>query len=188
MFSVVLPATKFVPRTVTFTEVPLAPMAGVILVSVGVGGNIVNWRGDEVPPAFEIVTSRGPKAASPSTVNTAVPVLTLVTNTLGGAFTPVPLIEIVGSNRFVPVSVTTKLLPRGLWTADAGVSFVNVGGNGITVNKAAEEDPPGVVIVAVCKPGTAFKPIAKSAVAVTESMTLTLLTAISVPSATVMGA
>jgi hypothetical protein len=163
-------------------------MAGVILVRVGAGGNTVNLTGAEVPPAVEIVTSRAPSAASPSTVNTAVPFVPLVTTTLAGALTPVPLIEIVGSNMFVPVNVTRKVLPRGLWTADAGLIPVSAGGRGTTENRAAEEEPPGVVTVTFCKPGMAPNPTVKVAVAVVESTTLMLLTAISVPSAIVIGA
>jgi hypothetical protein len=186
--SVVLPVVKFVPEIVTLIEDPLTPMPGAMLVNVGVGGNTVKVTGADVPPAVVIVTSRGPTAASASTVNIAVPLVPLVTYKLEGALTPVPLMAMAGSNRFVPVNVTGKLLPSVPWTTVAGLMPVSVGGNGMTEKTAAVEEPPGVVIVTFCKPGEAPNPIVKVAVAVAVSMRVMLLTAISVPTPIVMGA
>ena len=55
--TVVAPATKFVPASVTATVAPTAPLVGVTAVAVGSGGITVNGRATLVPWAVVTVTA-----------------------------------------------------------------------------------------------------------------------------------
>src|ERR1700685_3428026 len=52
----VAPDEKFLPVKVTVTEVPAAPLAGLIVASVGNGALILNATGEVVPPAVVTLT------------------------------------------------------------------------------------------------------------------------------------
>jgi hypothetical protein len=124
--TVVDPATKKVPVRVTPTDVPWAPAA--ILVEVSVGGCpwTVNVTALLEPCPVPTVTFRGPGVAEAAIVNVAVKAIELDAVT-ALAITPVPLTKtlVPPETKFVPLSVT---LTVAFCTPEGGFSDVSVGG------------------------------------------------------------
>src|SRR5258708_25728858 len=78
----VAPATKFVPVSVTGTVLPRMPLVGLIEVSVGAGGVMLNADGGDVPPGVVTVTFTDPAGAAAPMTKLAVTCVALTTETL----------------------------------------------------------------------------------------------------------
>jgi hypothetical protein len=122
------PAIKPVPVKVTGTEVPWAPLEGLIELSVGTGGVTVNGCELLVPPA--VVTLTTPLLALPPMVKVAVIVVELPTTTL---FTVMPLgaLTVAPAMNPVPVNATGTAVPcaplEGLIEVSVGKSRIVIG-------------------------------------------------------------
>jgi hypothetical protein len=111
------PPSRAVPVNVTGVEVPAGPLAGLMLVNVGVSGVAavtVNVSALLTPPCVVTVTFRAPVAAFAAMAKVAVAVVEFETCMLL-TLTPVPLTVIADKppSRDVPVNVTGVELPAG---------------------------------------------------------------------------
>jgi hypothetical protein len=106
------PLIKFVPVSVTSTELPWPPEFGLTLVNAGAGGaDTVNVFALLVPLAVVTVTLRAPSVAFRAIVNVAV-IDVLLPTFKSLTVTPVPLTAIpVTPTKFVPISVTGTTVP-----------------------------------------------------------------------------
>src|SRR4051794_27457222 len=98
---------KFVPVSVTLTDVPLAPLDGVIEVSVGTLLAAVTVKPAVllVPPVVVTETLEAPGVALAAIVSVAVALVPLTTDTFETEM-PLPVFTVRGDTKPVPVRVT----------------------------------------------------------------------------------
>src|SRR4051794_22691407 len=98
---------KFVPVSVTLTDVPRAPLEGVIEESVGsvLAAVTVNVAELLVPPVVVTETLEPPSVAPAAIVSVAVALVPLTTDTFDTVI-PLPTLTVIGATKPVPVSVT----------------------------------------------------------------------------------
>lgn len=112
-FTVVPVAVKFVPISVTGTAVPRKPVLGVIEVSVGVAGVIIEkLSGLLVPTGVVTVTFRAVSPAFGAMIKFTVTVLSLTTVKPLTVTPPPVMFTAVAPVRFVPVRVAATVVPR----------------------------------------------------------------------------
>lgn len=112
---------RFVPVRVTGTVVPCVPAVG--LIDVRVGPVTAKDTVFELPMGVVTLTLRDETEALDASVKVAVTLVLLVAETLL-TVTPLPdTTTAVAEDRFVPVSVTGKLVPR---SPDVGLMDVSV--------------------------------------------------------------
>jgi len=168
---------RFVPVSVTGTEVPRTPVLGAIEVSVGAGGAVtVNVTLPVFPAGVATLTFLAVSPAVAVIVNVA---FTCVSLTTVRPLTVMPVPETftpLAPVKPVPVRVTRTLPPR---TPDAGLIEANVGA--ITVKVTVPVVPPGLVMLTFLAPVAAVAEMVNVAVTVVGFTTMMLLAVIPVP-------
>jgi hypothetical protein len=147
-----VPGTKLLPLSVTVTAEPAIPDTGVIALSPGGGGTMVNTAAGDVPPAVVTVTFTVPNVALAGIVKVAVICVVLATTTLPAVIPP-PAFTVAPLTKLLPVRVTGTLVPV---TPELGATFVSPGEGGLIVKVTAAVVPPGVVTVTLTGPSAAF--------------------------------
>jgi len=149
---------------------------------VGNSAEIVNVAAALAPPAVEIVTLRGPRAALASITNAAV--IDRPVAATSGPFTlttlmPLPptAMVVAPGTKPVPRNVTLTVEPR---MPDCGVIDVRVGA-GTPIVKGCVAEPPAVVNVTVRGPSSALASTVRRAVSAALFATLISLTFTPVP-------
>lgn len=106
------PELKFVPVSVTLTDVPLVPLEGLTDVSVGrvLAKFTVKTAVLLVPPVVVNERLRAPGAALAAIVNVAVALVLLTTDTFD-TVRPLPPLTVSGATKPLPVRVTEKAEP-----------------------------------------------------------------------------
>ena len=146
------PALKFVPVSVTPTDVPCKPDEGLIDESVGCATSTVKPTALLLPAELDTVTLRAPAVAAALTVKVAVIVVALTTVTLLTATSALLIETVEPATKFVPVSVTTTAVPR---VPDGGLIEEIVGGARTTLKLATLLVPAEVVTVTLRGPAVA---------------------------------
>jgi len=179
---------KFVPVSVTLTDVPLAPLEGVTEASVGrvLAAVTVNDVELLVPPAVVTETLEAPSVAPAAIVSVAVALVPLTTDTLDTVI-PLPLLMVMGATKPVPVRVTGTDDPcaplEGLMEVRVGTTAAAV-----TLKETLPLVPPAVVTETLLAPVAAFAAIVSVAVALVLLTTDTFDTVIPLPTLIVSGA
>ena len=182
------PLMKFVPVSVTLTDVPRAPLEGVTELSVGkvLAGVTVNVAELLVPPAVVTETLEAPSVAPAAIVKVAVALVALTTDTFETVI-PLPLLKVRGATKPVPVRVTGTDEPcdplEGLMEVRVGTTAADV-----MLKETLPLVPPAVVTDTLCPPVAAFAAIVKVAVAVVALTTDTFETVIPLPLLRLRGA
>jgi hypothetical protein len=169
------PGWKFVPVSVTFTDVPCVPLVGLIEVNVA-GATTLPWSELEgVPLAFLTETFQVP----PAVLDTFSPTISCVLETTTAPITvtlPVPPVTLTVDPvvKLVPVSVTLISRPRAQVFGVIAVSVA--GGSGVTVKVTGAEVPPGVLTVTFRAAGVAVAAIWNEVVICVAELTVTVPT------------